>query len=67
MWGLCKKLFENKSQRMGCSLTTAESHNLFIPKYAVTGPITDVLPTFIMTQWLISAILSYFGGQRLVY
>lgn len=67
IWGLYKKLFANKSQRMGCSVTTAENHDLFLPKYAAIGPKTDVLPTFIMTQWLISAILSYSGGQRLVY
>lgn len=47
---------------MGCSLTTAENHNLFLPNYAVTGITTDVLPTFIMIQCLTSAILSYFGA-----
>lgn len=31
---------------MGCSLTTAEKHNLFLPKQAITGIITDVLHAF---------------------
>lgn len=29
-----------------CSLTTAEKHNLFLPKQTITGILTDVLHAF---------------------
>lgn len=51
---------------MGCSVTTTENRNLFLPKYTITEIITDVLPTFTRMQWLISTILNYLSAQKLV-